>query len=115
MSNRRQLKVIGADELPALEFLGHREAIRRFTEAAVLLRPPMRGRKVRNQLTGRVLPCCHGPCQNDGDDGIRVEVPHPQPRWRDPLTGRQEMVVYIFCSDLCRREFVKGSPYEGRL
>lgn len=65
----------------------------------VILRPGGSGTKVRNVQTGRVLPCCWSDCQEDGNDRIQVQLPHDQPRWRDPKTGAQEMLVYIFCSD----------------
>lgn len=67
---------------------------------------------VRNVETGRVLPCCWQDCTRDGDNRHRVEIPHPTPRWRDPATGRQEMLVYVFCNEEHKRQFVKGTPYE---
>lgn len=53
---------------------------------------------VRNQLTGRVLPCCLEDCQKDGDNRYQVRVPHEDPRWRDEASGTQEALIYIFCS-----------------
>lgn len=66
-----------------------------------IVRPAIKGttgHKVRNVATGRVLPCCWDDCTADGDDRIRIEVPHDKPRWRT-ADGKQEMLVYIFCSD----------------
>lgn len=71
-----------------------------------------RPQRVRNVATGRVLPCCWQDCERLGDNAFRIEVPHSQPRWRDPVTGKQEMVVYVFCGDPHRRAFVKNTPYE---
>lgn len=65
--------------------------------------------KVRNVSTGRVLPCCWGPCERDGDDRVQVQVPHDQPRWPG------EKLIYIFCSDLCRGEWLKGTPQDYRV
>lgn len=48
--------------------------------------------RVRNQLTGRVLPCCWDTCQRDGDDRHGVSVPHDAPRFKG------ERLRYIFCS-----------------
>lgn len=67
---------------------------------------------VRNRETGRIFPCCYADCDKAGDKRIKIEVPHSQPRWRDRKTGRQEMVIYIFCSEPHRLEFAKGTPYE---
>lgn len=74
----------------------------------VLLRPPGKGNLVRNQESGRVLPCCWSDCMADGDDRIRVEVPHDTPRWSDPTTGKQEMLVYIFCSEAHKEQWLTG-------
>lgn len=71
-------------------------------------------RLVRNQLTERVLPCCYGPCDADGDARVRVEVPHNQPRWKDEATDKQEMLVYIFCTDEHKRLYLIDSPYANR-
>jgi hypothetical protein len=94
----------------------HRQAAhdRAVMRGAVLLRPGGRGHKVRNVESGRVLPCCWADCTADGDDRIFVEVPHSQPRWRDPATGKQEMLVYIFCDDGHKAMWLKGSMYENR-
>lgn len=66
------------------------------------------GTKVRNVETGRVLPCCYTDCMNDGNDRHRVEVPHDTPRWKDEATGKQEMLVYIFCTELHKSFFIQG-------
>jgi hypothetical protein len=91
-----------------------RETMRNATKGGILLRPGGTGTKVRNVETGRVLPCCWSDCEKDGSSLITVEVPHNQPRWKDPTTGAQEMLVYIFCSQAHKTEFVKGSIYEDR-
>lgn len=57
-------------------------------------------RRVRNQGTGRVLPCCWDDCQADGDDFYRVMVPHDAPRWPG------EKLIYIFCSYAHRDMYV---------
>lgn len=117
MSNRRRLtRVIHA---PTVARMAHApdlispDELRELERTAVTLRPG-RGSSgiVRNVTTGRVLPCCWADCENDGDNRIRIEAPHPQPRWKDPTTGRQEMEVYIFCSESHRLAFAKGTPYE---
>jgi len=104
--------------------LSARAAWRLYKEhGAVLLRPGHHAttgvQKVRNQATGRVLPCCYGDCERDGDNRHRVEVPHKEPRWRDPATdpatGRQEMLVYIFCGERCKRAWLVGTPYADKV
>lgn len=73
---------------------------------------PGHAQLVRNQATGRVLPCCWQDCTRNADNRFRVEVPHNQPRWKDELTGKQEMLVYTFCGDRHKLMFVKNTPYE---
>jgi hypothetical protein len=80
-------------------FKRHNEALARAVQGGVLLRPAGSGTKVRHVTTGRVLPCCYGLCEKDGDDTIRIMVDHDTPRWIDEATGRREQLVYIFCSD----------------
>ncbi len=63
-------------------------------------------RKVRN-FYGKPLPCCHGPCTNDGDQRYRISVKHER------MDGSN--VVYIFCGEVCRRAFAKGTRYEQYL
>jgi len=70
-------------------------------------------RPIRN-LHGKAILCCHGPCERDADDRFRVELPHNQPRWKDLATGKQEMLIYTFCSDTCKAEFLVNSPYADR-
>jgi hypothetical protein len=65
-----------------------------------------------NPVTGRICPCNWADCTRPADDRYRVEVPHNQPRWKDPLTDRQEMLVYTFCGEAHKLEFVRGTPYE---
>jgi hypothetical protein len=77
-----------------------RRALQRATKGGVVLRRAGTGVKVRNVETGRVIPCSWDDCMKDGDDTIRIMVDHEQPRWRDPVTGEQEKLIYIFCSDL---------------
>ncbi len=48
---------------------------------------------VRNQITGRVLPCCGDNCDVPGDDRHAVHVPHDSPRFAG------EQLVYVFCSE----------------
>lgn len=74
---------------------------------------PRQTQRVTNQITGRVLPCCWQDCTKPGDNNYRVEVKHNQPRWKDPLTGKQEMLVYIFCGQRHKEMFVVGTPYEN--
>lgn len=74
----------------------------------VPVRPPVYGAKVYN-AHGKALLCLHGPCGNDGYDHIRIEVPHEKPQFIG------EKRVYIFCSEECRREFARGTPYEHYL
>lgn len=71
-----------------------------------LIRPGGTGHRVRNVSTGRVLPCCWDDCTTDGDDRYRIEVPHEKPRWRTP-DGRQEMLVYIFCSEVHKGHYLE--------
>lgn len=52
--------------------------------------------RVRNQMTGRVLPCCWSDCERDGYDEIQVAKDHEDPRWPG------EKRIYIFCSDAHR-------------
>lgn len=75
--------------------------------AKVLQRGGRGATTVSNVATKRILPCCYAPCENDGNKNIFVDEPHEEPRWPG------EKRVYIFCSDLCRREFVKGSRFEN--
>lgn len=75
----------------------------------VPVRKPVVGARVHNVITGAQLLCIHGPCGNAGYDHIRIEVPHEQPQF----LGHKR--VYIFCSEACRREFAKGTPYEAYL
>lgn len=55
--------------------------------------------RVRDAVTGRIYPCCLEDCRKDGDQRHQVQIPHEDPRWRDEVTGKQEMKVYIFCSE----------------
>jgi hypothetical protein len=98
--------LLRAADLRALEHIADQDVARRLSQMAVDLRRAGRGIRVRNVATGRVLPCHYGPCQNDGDDRIRVEQPHENPRWRNPVTGEQEMLVRIFCSEVCKRTWL---------
>jgi hypothetical protein len=50
-----------------------------------------------------------------GRSNITVELPHNAPRWRDELTGQQEMLVYIYCSDQHRAAHWKDTPIANRL
>jgi hypothetical protein len=61
---------------------------------------------VRNVNTGQVLLCCHPPCEYPGDNRIQIAIPHQAPRWFG------EKLIYIFCSERCRRAFAAGTPYE---
>lgn len=75
-----------------------------------LIRPAIRGTTghlVRNVSTGRVLPCCWSDCERAGSDRIQLQVKHERPRWRTP-DGRQEMLVYIFCSDEHKEHYRKA-------
>lgn len=89
-------------------------ATRAATQGGVLLRPGGTGTKVRNVETGRVLPCCWDDCEKEGSTRFEIQVPHPQPRWKDPQTGKQEMLVYIFCSEAHKAAQLAGTPLEGR-
>lgn len=62
-------------------------------------------RRVRN-ARGEPLPCNYGPCWNDADDKIYFKRKHDDGR------GFLKM---IFCSDLCRAEWTKGTQYEQHL
>ncbi len=76
----------------------------------ILLRPAnLRSSKVRNQATGRVLPCALTFCRKDGSAHITAVVPHEKPRWTDARLGTQEMREYIFCSQAHKREWCAGS------
>ena len=70
--------------------------------------------RMRNGDTGRIFPCCWSDCETPGNTRIDVQVPHPTPRWRDEATGKQEMLVYIFCSEAHKTMFLKGTPLENR-
>jgi hypothetical protein len=73
----------------------------RFNAPALILPGKEVGKRlVRNQGTGRVLPCCWEDCQEDGDDRYRVMVPHDAPRWPG------EKLIYIFCSYRHRDHYV---------
>ncbi len=65
----------------------------------------------RNPDTGRIFPCCFEDCEKPGLTTIEFKVPHDKPRWRDPETGEQEMLVYIFCTEFHRNLFMVGSSY----
>jgi hypothetical protein len=80
-----------------------------------VLRRGTRGAMVRNVETGRILPCCYAECMRAGRSNITVELPHNAPRWRDELTGQQEMLVYIYCSDQHRAAHWKDTPIANRL
>jgi hypothetical protein len=71
---------------------------------AVILTPgkEVNRQLVRNQATGRVLPCCYSDCQIDGDNRYRVEVPHDNPRFDG------ERLVYIFCTELHKGFWLQG-------
>lgn len=58
--------------------------------------------RVRNMETDRVLPCCWHDCMVDGDDRVRVEVPHDHPRFPG------EKLVYIFCSESHKTFWLMG-------
>lgn len=64
---------------------------------------------VRNQLTGRVLPCCWDTCESPGDNQVRVEVPHDAPRWPG------EKLVYIFCSERHQGYWLNSTFSRGNL
>lgn len=66
--------------------------------------------KIRNKDTGRIFPCCWTDCVVDADRRYYVEVPHETPRWIDPTTGKQEMVVYTFCSEAHKEFWLAGIP-----
>jgi hypothetical protein len=65
--------------------------------------------QVRNVLTEQALLCCHGPCTLPGNSKITIAVPHDAPRHPG------EKLIYIFCSELCRRTFAVGSRFEHLL
>lgn len=73
---------------------------------------PGHTQRIINQATGRICPCCWSDCMRKADNRFRVEVPHNQPRWKDPVTGKQEMLVYTFCRDSHKALFVRHTPYE---
>ena len=64
-------------------------------------------RLVRNAY-GAPLLCCYTDCENLGNDRIRVDIPHPQARVKG------ERLVYIFCSNTCRRAYLAGSPWADK-
>lgn len=47
---------------------------------------------VRNQVTGRVLPCCLDECDRDADDRYQLKTWH-----ENPEAGRSSVLTYIFC------------------
>lgn len=63
---------------------------------------------VRNPGTQRILPCSWDDCTNHGDNRIQVRIPHEKPRWRDPVTGNQEMLIHIFCSDQHKQHYINA-------
>lgn len=63
-------------------------------------------RYVRNQVTGRILPCCYLDCEKPGNAYIAIRVRHPQTD--EPEFRGIEALVYIFCSDLHRAYYVNG-------
>lgn len=89
-------------------------ATRAATQGGVLLRPGGTGTRVRNVETGRVLPCCWDDCMKPGSTQHEIQVPHPTPKWKDPKTGNQEMLVYIFCSAEHKAMQLAGTPLENR-
>jgi hypothetical protein len=86
-----------------------RRALQRATRGGVLLRPGQNsGTKIRNVETGRVFPCCWDVCERDANVNIEVRVNHEQPRWRDPVTGEQEKLIYTFCSEAHKGFYVQA-------
>jgi hypothetical protein len=67
--------------------------------------------RVRNAAGNPIL-CCNGfdQCDQLADARVKIEIPHESPRWTDPATGKQEMLVYTFCSDKCRRSYARRVP-----
>lgn len=53
---------------------------------------------IRN-AAGKPIPCCYSDCTRNADNRYKVAIPHDHPRWRDPVTGLQEMLIYTFCGD----------------
>jgi len=62
---------------------------------------------VRNSR-GLPLMCCYTDCTSDGDNRIRVEVPHNQPKFPG------EKLIYIFCKQDHKRLYLLSSPYADR-
>jgi hypothetical protein len=75
---------------------------------------PRQVRRVRN-ARGEAHMCCWHKCHKLSDDNFQIRLKHPQPRWKNPITGEQEMLIYTFCSDQCRQAFAKGTPFENRV
>jgi hypothetical protein len=103
---------------PGAAALAQAQSGRLITRPAVapkLLQRAHTGTLVRNVETGRILPCCYADCERAGRSNITVELPHNAPRWRDPTTGRQEMIVYIYCSDQHRAAHWAGTRIADRL
>jgi len=95
------------DDLPKNREM--RRALQRATRGGVLLRKGQNsGTKIRNVETGRVFPCCWDTCEIPANVNIEVRVPHEQPRWRDPLTGEQEMLIYTFCSEGHKSMYIRA-------
>lgn len=88
-----------------------RRVLRRAGEQGLLLGPNRNPRLVRHVPTGRVVMCSWSDCTHPGDDRVQFQVPHESPRWVDKTTGKQEMVVYIFCSERHKQMWVDGSQY----
>jgi hypothetical protein len=75
---------------------------------------------VRNQRTGRVLPCCWAECDRDGDNRYQLVINqltgHMQPCLcaQCKLTQlRAQSLIYIFCGDNHRAAYV-GSHRDVR-
>ena len=69
------------------------------TRGGVMLGESRNTGLVRNVVTERVLPCCLESCMKNGSTRYEVKIPHEDPRWVDEQTGKQEMKIYIFCSE----------------
>lgn len=61
--------------------------------------------RVRNS-SGQPLLCTFPPCDRLGDDRYQTRIPHDAPRWRDPRTGDQEMLIFIFCGEACKQAWI---------
>lgn len=77
----------------------------------IILAPGIRSRvqRVRNQITGRVLPCCWSDCERDGDLRYKIVVREDSPDER-PKAGIVNTRTYVFCSDGHREFYVQQLP-----